>query len=94
LVSLFFGTAQKSAIAGGRSGFLSGRGIKATHDRRDVQTPLRDASGENIGLIVLAYKNPDKSGNTDKDFFAAGTKLRDDLEKDIPSFAALFEPGK
>jgi hypothetical protein len=59
-----------------------------------VQTPLRDVSGENIGLIVLAYKNPDKSGKTDKDFFAAGTKLRDDLEKDIPSFAALFEPGK
>ena len=59
-----------------------------------VQTPLRDAAGENIGLIVLAYKNADKSGKTDKDFFAAGTKLRDDLEKEIPSFAALFEPGK
>jgi hypothetical protein len=24
----------------------------------------------------------------------AGTQLRDDLEKDIPSFAALFEPRK
>src|ERR1700676_1401213 len=59
-----------------------------------VQTPLRDAAGENIGLIVLAYKNSDKSGKTDKDFFVAGTKLRDDLEKDIPSFAALFEPRK
>jgi len=59
-----------------------------------VQTPLRDAAGENIGLIVLAYKNADKSGKTDKDFFVAGTKLRDELEKDIPSFAALFEPGK
>jgi hypothetical protein len=35
--------------------------------------------------------NPDKSGKTDKDFFAAGTKLRDDLEKDIPGFAVLFE---
>jgi len=59
-----------------------------------VQTPLRDAAGENVGLIVLAYKNPDKGGKTDKDFFTAGTKLRDDLEKDIPSFAALFRPGK
>src|SRR5712672_2960430 len=59
-----------------------------------VQTPLRDAAGENIGLIVLAYKNPDKGGKTDKDFFTAGTKLRDDLEKDIPTFAALFQPGK
>jgi hypothetical protein len=59
-----------------------------------VQTPLRDAAGENIGLIVLAYKNPDQGGKTDKDFFTAGTKLRDDLEKDIPSFAALFQPAK
>ncbi|MDB6083423.1 MAG: hypothetical protein JWN43_1304 [Gammaproteobacteria bacterium] len=59
-----------------------------------VQTPLRDAAGENIGLIVLAYKNPNKSGKTDKDFLEAGTRIRDDLQKDIPSFAALFEPGK
>jgi hypothetical protein len=59
-----------------------------------VQTPLRDAAGQNIGLIVLAYKNGDESGKTDKDFFLAGTKLRDDLAKDIPSFKALFEPSK
>jgi hypothetical protein len=59
-----------------------------------VQTPLRDAAGENIGLIVMAYKNPLNSGKTDKDYFLAGTKLRDDLQKQIPSFAALFEPAK
>ena len=59
-----------------------------------VQTPLRDAAGENIGLIVIAYKNPVNSGKSDKDFFLAGTKLRDDLQKQIPSFAALFEPAK
>jgi hypothetical protein len=59
-----------------------------------VQTPLRDAAGENIGLIVIAYKNPLDSGKLDKDYFLAGTKLRDDLQKKIPSFAALFEPAK
>jgi hypothetical protein len=59
-----------------------------------VQTPLRDATGENIGLIVLAYKNPVSSGKTDADFFLAGTKLRDDLQKQIPNFAALFEPAQ
>jgi len=59
-----------------------------------VQTPLRDSAGENIGLIVLAFKNPANSGKTDLDFFVAGTKLRDDLQKQIPSFAALFEPAK
>jgi hypothetical protein len=59
-----------------------------------VMTPLRDKSGENIGLIVLAYKNPEGSGKTDKDFFLAGTKLRDDLQAHIPTFASLFEPAK
>ena len=59
-----------------------------------VQTPLRDSAGENIGLIVLAYKNPVNSGKTDLDFFVAGTKLRDDLRKQIPSFAALFDTAK
>jgi hypothetical protein len=59
-----------------------------------VQIPLRDAAGENIGLIVIAYKNPLNSGKADGDFFLAGTKLRDDLQKQIPSFAALFEPAK
>jgi hypothetical protein len=59
-----------------------------------VQTPLRDAAGENIGMIVMAFKNPVNSGKTDKDYFLAGTKLRDDLQKQIPSFAALFEPAK
>ena len=59
-----------------------------------VQTPLRDAMGENIGLIVLAYKRPASSGKTDLDFFKAGTQLRDDLQKQIPGFAALFEPAR
>ena len=56
--------------------------------------PMRDASGENIGLLVLAYKNPVDSGKTDMDFFKAATALRDDLQKKIPSMNALFEPAK
>ena len=56
--------------------------------------PMRDASGENIGLLVLAYRNPVDSGKTDMDFFKAATALRDDLQKKIPSMNALFEPAK
>jgi hypothetical protein len=56
--------------------------------------PMRDASGENIGLLVLAYRNPIDSGKTDMDFFKAATALRDDLQKKIPSMNALFEPAK
>ncbi len=56
--------------------------------------PLRDAAGENVGLLVAAYKNPVDSGKGEKDFFLAGTALRDDLEKLIPSYTALFQPAK
>lgn len=55
--------------------------------------PLRDAAGENIGLLVAAYRNPVGSGKGEKDFFLAGTALRDDLQAQIPSLAALFEPA-
>ena len=59
-----------------------------------VQMPLRDAAGENVGLIVLAYRNPASGGKTDLDFFVSATRLRDDLQKDIPDYSALFAPTK
>src|SRR6516225_10624759 len=34
-----------------------------------MMMPLRDAAGENVGLLVLAYKNPPHSGKTETDFF-------------------------
>lgn len=59
-----------------------------------VMLPLRDAAGENCGLLVIAFKNPVGSGKTDLDFFAAGTALRDGLQKQIPSYEGLFAPAK
>jgi len=59
-----------------------------------MMMPLRDASGENVGEIVIAYKNPDHSGKSEKDFFLASTRLRDDLMKKIPSYAGLFAPAQ
>ncbi|MFZ6758299.1 hypothetical protein ACO0K9_13905 [Undibacterium sp. Ji50W] len=56
--------------------------------------PLRDAAGENIGLLVLAYKNPVGSGYDDAHFFTVSTALRNELQKKIPSYAALFEKAK
>ena len=58
-----------------------------------MMMPLRDAAGENIGLIVLAYKNPPNSGKKETDFFLAATSLRDGLQKQIPSYADLFKPS-
>jgi hypothetical protein len=54
---------------------------------------LRDIDGGHIGLLVLAYKNPTNSGKTETDFFLAATALRDELKKQIPSYAALFKPA-
>jgi hypothetical protein len=59
-----------------------------------VMLPLRDASGENVGLLVLAYKNPEGSTKTEKDYFLAATALRDGLQPKIPTYAGLFEPAK
>lgn len=58
-----------------------------------VMTPLRDAAGENIGLLVLAYKNPAGSTRTDLEFLKAGAALRDALRTRISSQAALFAPA-
>jgi hypothetical protein len=59
-----------------------------------VMLPLRDASGENVGLLVLAYKNPEGSTKTEKDYFLAATALRDSLKPKIPTYAGLFERAK
>lgn len=64
-----------------------------------MMMPLRDATGENIGLLVAAYKNPEVQPNgsnakLEAEFFAKGTKLRDELQKQIPSYAALYAKAK
>lgn len=59
-----------------------------------MMMPLRDAAGENIGLLVAAYKNPVDSGKGEREYFMQGLQLRDDLQKSIPSYATLFEPAK
>jgi hypothetical protein len=58
-----------------------------------VQEPLRDASGENIGLIVYAYKTANGSKG-ELYYTVAAMQLRDELEARIPSYAALFDPAK
>lgn len=56
--------------------------------------PLRDAAGGHVGLLVLAYKNPAGSGKSELDFFAAASKVRNELQKQIPTYASLFAAAK
>jgi len=62
-----------------------------------VLMPMRDKAGENIGLVVYAFKEPTTNPNTsaaEKDYLAKSIALRDDLATKIPSYKALFEPAK
>ena len=59
-----------------------------------MMMPLRDITGETVGLLVLAYKNDAEHTRSEREFFTAASDLRDALQNRIPSYAALFEPAK
>ncbi len=59
-----------------------------------MMVPLRDAAGENVGLLVLAYKAPSPLAQTETEFFVAASSLRDELKQRIPSYADLFKPAR
>jgi hypothetical protein len=59
-----------------------------------MMLPLRDSAGGHIGLLVLAYKNPPNLGKSETDFFVAASALRDDLKKQIATYADLFKPAR
>jgi hypothetical protein len=58
-----------------------------------VLEPLRDKTGENIGLIVFAFRT-DAGSAGERKYTAAAMDLRDALEAKIPSFSALFDKAK
>ena len=59
-----------------------------------VLMPLRDASGENIGLIVFAFKNAANSGKAEREYLAQATEMRDGLKKRIQTYKSLFDRAR
>ena len=59
-----------------------------------MMVPLRDAAGENCGLLVLAYHHEANDGKTEMDFYTSSYAIRDALQNKIPSYAALYERAK
>jgi len=62
-----------------------------------VLMPMRDTKGQNIGLVVYAFKNPPAEANTsavEMEYLKKSAVLRDELQKKIPSYNGLFEPVK
>lgn len=58
-----------------------------------VLMPLRDHAGQNIGLVVYAFKVPVESNAGEREFYLHALDLRDALAKRIPSYEALFAPA-
>ena len=59
-----------------------------------VLMPLRDRAGQNIGLVVYAFKVPAESNAGERKFYLEALDLRDALAKRIPSYGALFAPAR
>jgi len=58
-----------------------------------VLMPLRDRAGENVGLVVYAFKVPVESNAGEKKFYLKALEFRDALARRIPSYDALFVPA-
>ena len=56
-----------------------------------VSVPLRNALGDNIGALVLGFRNPRPGPDIEQRYLKASVQLRDSLSMRIPSLAALFE---
>jgi hypothetical protein len=70
-----------------------------THDtdrKFVVLMPMRDKSGENVGLVVYAFRNPTapNTSATEKEYLVKAAALRDGLAAQIPDYKALFDPAK
>lgn len=59
-----------------------------------VLEPMRDAKGDNIGLVVYAFKVPAESNAGERKFYTEALNLRDALAKRIPSYEALYAQAK
>lgn len=67
---------------------------KDTSPKFVVLMPMRDAKGENIGLIVYAFKVPVAGNQYERTLYTKALDLRDAVAKKIPSYEALFTQAK
>lgn len=62
-----------------------------------ILMPMRDKSGENIGLVVYAFKNPPANphkSSVEIEYLRKSAALRDELQKKIASYDGLFAEVK
>ena len=56
--------------------------------------PLRNRTGDNIGLIVYAFKVPERSNRYERKLYLRALDLRDKLAQRITTYESLFAPVK
>ena len=59
-----------------------------------VLMPMQDKKGDNVGLVVYAFKNPPKPAGMEEHYLKEATKLRNDLAMKISSYDELFQAAK
>jgi hypothetical protein len=59
-----------------------------------VLMPMRDVHGNNIGLVVYAFKVKVAGNQYERTLYTKALDLRDALARRIPSYEALFAPAK
>ncbi len=64
-------------------------GVYGEDKRYGVELPLRDASGKTVGALSVGFRY--KGGDDEKAFLAKAEKLRDELQKRVPSVEKLNE---
>jgi hypothetical protein len=64
-------------------------GVYGEGKRYGVELPLRDAASKTIGALSLGFRY--NSGDDEKAFLARAEKVRDELQKRIPSVESLAE---
>jgi len=70
---------------------------KDTDKKFVILMPMRDAAGENVGLVVYAFKSPQGNLNTsaaETSYLKKAADLRDALQKKITSYNGLFDEAK
>lgn len=59
-----------------------------------IMMPLREVGGENVGLIVFAFKHPVEDKKSEIEYLTLASKMRDALKPRIPNYKSLFEKAK
>jgi hypothetical protein len=64
-------------------------GVYGEGKRYGVELPLRDAAGRTVGALSVGF--PYKKGDDEKAFLTKAEKVRDELQKRIPSVEQINE---